>query len=262
MESKNSLHSESSPYLLQHKNNPVHWQTWNKDVLSFAKINRKPILLSVGYSSCHWCHVMAHESFEDEETANLMNKYFLNIKVDREERPDIDYVFQSSYQLFNQSGGGWPLTIFLDENAIPFMAGTYFPKVKSHGLPSFKEVLFKVGETYIEQRPEIIKQSNVISKSLELKKSLVLKQDLESIVLEIVSTLDEIKGGYKGSPKFPIFNIYNVLLFFFNKTKKLEYLKPVELILKQLCSQGIYDHVEGGISRYTVDENWLIPHFE
>ena len=262
MESKNSLHSEFSPYLLQHKNNPVHWQTWNKDVLSCAKINKKPILLSVGYSSCHWCHVMAHESFEDEETANLMNKYFLNIKVDREERPDIDYVFQSSYQLFNQSGGGWPLTMFLDENAIPFMAGTYFPKVKSHGLPSFKEVLLKVGETYIEQRQEIIKQSNVISKSLELKKSLVLKQDLESILLEIVSTLDEIKGGYKGSPKFPIFNIYDVLLFFFKKTKKLEYLKPVELILKQLCSQGIYDHVEGGISRYTVDENWLIPHFE
>ena len=259
---KNNLYLEPSPYLQQHKDNPVHWQPWNKSMHSFAKANRKPILLSIGYSSCHWCHVMAHESFEDEETANLMNRYFLNIKVDREERPDIDYVFQSSYQLFNQSGGGWPLTIFLDENAIPFMAGTYFPKVKSHGLPSFKEVLFKVGETYIEQRPEIIKQSNVISKSLELKKSLVLKQDLESIVLEIVSTLDEIKGGYKGSPKFPIFNIYNVLLFFFNKTKKLEYLKPVELILKQLCSQGIYDHVEGGISRYTVDEDWLIPHFE
>jgi len=262
MESKNNLHLESSPYLQQHKKNPVHWQTWNRDVLSFAKANKKPILLSVGYSTCHWCHVMAHESFEDEDTASLMNKYFLNIKVDREERPDIDYVFQSSYQLFNQSGGGWPLTIFLDENAIPFMAGTYFPKINSHGLPSFKEVILKVGETYIEQREEIIKQSHVISKSLELKKSLVLKQDLESILLEIMSTLDEIKGGYKGTPKFPIFNIYDVLLFFFNKTKKLDYLEPVELILKQLCSQGIYDHVEGGISRYTVDENWLIPHFE
>jgi len=262
MKEKNNLYLETSPYLLQHKNNPVHWQTWNKDILHFARINKKPILLSVGYSSCHWCHVMAHESFEDKETSSLMNKYFLNIKVDREERPDIDYVFQSSYQLFNQSGGGWPLTMFLDENAIPFMAGTYFPKINSHGLPSFKEVILKVGNTYIEHREEIIKQSQIISKNLELKKSSVLNQDLETILSGITSTLDDVKGGYKGSPKFPLFNIHDVLLFFFNKTKNLNYLKPVELILKQLCSQGIYDHVEGGISRYTVDENWLIPHFE
>ena len=262
MKSKNNLYLESSPYLLQHKDNPVHWQPWNKEILNFAKKNKKPILLSVGYSSCHWCHVMAHESFEDEETANLMNKYFLNIKVDREERPDIDYIFQSSYQLFNQTAGGWPLTMFLDEHAIPFMAGTYFPKINSHGLPSFKEVILKVGNTYEEQREAIIKQSPIISKSLELKKSLVLNQDLEAILQNIILSLDKKKGGYNGSPKFPIFNVHDVLLFFFNKTKKLDYLKPVELILKQLCSQGIYDHVEGGISRYTVDENWLVPHFE
>ena len=262
MKLKNNLYSESSPYLQQHKDNPVHWQIWRKEVLSLAKENKKPILLSIGYSSCHWCHVMAHESFEDDETASLMNKYFLNIKVDREERPDIDFIFQSSYQLFNQSGGGWPLTMFLDENAIPFMAGTYFPKISSHGLPSFKEVISKVGETYTEQREEVIKQSNLISKNLELKKSLVLNQDLESILSNVMSNLDNVNGGYIGAPKFPIFNIYDVLLFFFNKTKKLKYLEPVELILKQLCSQGIYDHVEGGISRYTIDENWLIPHFE
>tara|TARA_B100000780_G_scaffold239207_1_gene180885 strand:- start:608 stop:2332 length:1725 start_codon:yes stop_codon:yes gene_type:complete len=262
MELKNNLFLESSPYLQQHKNNPVNWQIWSKDVLNFAKKNKKPILLSIGYSSCHWCHVMAHESFEDKETASIMNKYFLNIKVDREERPDIDYIFQSSYQLFNQSGGGWPLTMFLDENATPFMAGTYFPKTNSHGLPAFKEVILKVGETYNEQREEIIKQSHIISKNLELKKSLVLNQDLESILLSAIFNLDKVKGGYKGAPKFPIFNIYDTLLFFFNKTKKLEYLKPVELILKQLSSQGIYDHVEGGISRYAVDENWLVPHFE
>jgi len=262
MKLKNNLYLEPSPYLQQHKDNPVYWQTWNSDTLSFAKANKKPILLSIGYSSCHWCHVMAHESFENEETASLMNKYFVNIKVDREERPDIDYVFQSSYQLFNRASGGWPLTMFLDENAIPFMAGTYFPKINSHGLPSFKEVLLKVGKTYIDHKEEIIKQSNIISKSLKLKKSSVLDQDLESILQNIMLDIDEEKGGYKGAPKFPIFNIYDVLLFFFNKTKKLEYLKPVELILKQLCSQGIYDHVEGGISRYTIDENWLIPHFE
>ena len=262
MEMKNDLLLETSPYLQQHKDNPVFWQTWNKKILNFAKENKKPILLSVGYASCHWCHVMAHESFEDKETANLMNKYFLNIKVDREERPDIDFIFQSSYQLFNQSGGGWPLTMFLDENAVPFMGGTYFPKISSHGLPSFKEVILKVGETYAQQREEIIKQSPIISKNLELRKSSVLNQDLESILQNIIINLDKEKGGYKGSPKFPIFNIYDSLLYFFNKKKNLNYLEPVELILKQLCSQGIYDHVEGGISRYTVDENWLIPHFE
>tara|TARA_B110000444_G_scaffold256450_1_gene292829 strand:+ start:552 stop:2282 length:1731 start_codon:yes stop_codon:yes gene_type:complete len=259
---KNNLFEDLSPYLQQHKKNPVNWQVWSKEILEHAKKKKIPILLSIGYSSCHWCHVMAHESFEDEETAELMNKYFLNIKVDREERPDIDFVFQSSFQLFNQSGGGWPLTMFLDENAIPFMAGTYFPKIPSHGLPSFKEVILKVGKTYIQQREEIIKQSSLISKSLELKKSPVLKQDLENVVQSIILNLDKEKGGYKGAPKFPLFNIYDSLLYFFNKTKNLNYIEPVKLILTQLCSQGIYDHVEGGVSRYTVDEDWLIPHFE
>jgi len=259
---KNNLSEDLSPYLQQHKKNPVNWQVWSKEVLATAKEKKIPILLSIGYSSCHWCHVMAHESFEDKETAELMNKYFLNIKVDREERPDIDYIFQSSFQLFNQSGGGWPLTIFLDENAIPFMAGTYFPKIPSHGLPSFKEIILKVGKTYSQQREEIIKQSPVISKSLELRKSSVLDQDLENILKNTIVNLDKEKGGYKGAPKFPIFNIYDVLLYFFTKTKNVNYKEPIELILKQLCSQGIYDHVEGGLSRYTVDENWLIPHFE
>ena len=259
---KNNLSKDLSPYLQQHKENPVNWQVWSKEVLNFAKEKKIPILLSVGYASCHWCHVMAHESFEDKETAELMNKYFLNIKVDREERPDIDYVFQSSFQLFNQSGGGWPLTMFLDENAIPFMAGTYFPKIASHGLSSFKEVILKVGETYGQQREEIIRQSPIISKSLELRKSSVLNQDLENILQNIIVNLDKDKGGYIGAPKFPIFNIYDTLLYFFSKTKNSNYIEPVELILKQLCSQGIYDHVEGGLSRYTIDENWLIPHFE
>ena len=259
---KNNLSKDQSPYLQQHKKNPVNWQTWSKEVFNAAQEKKMPILLSIGYASCHWCHVMAHESFEDKETADLMNKYFLNIKVDREERPDIDYIFQSSYQLFNQSGGGWPLTMFLDENAIPFMAGTYFPKISSHGLPSFKEVILKVGETYRQQREEIIKQSPIISKSLELRKSSVLNQDIESILENIIVNLDKEKGGYKGAPKFPIFNIYDTLLYFFTTTKKIDYFLPVEIILTQLCSQGIYDQVEGGISRYTVDENWLIPHFE
>ena len=158
---KNNLIENPSPYLQQHKKNPVNWQIWSNEIFELAKNNSKPILLSIGYASCHWCHVMAHESFEDQETADLMNKYFINIKVDREERPDLDFVFQSSFQLFNRSGGGWPLTMFLDENGIPFMGGTYFPKINQNGLPSFKEILKKVHEVYQEQKINIIKQSNI-----------------------------------------------------------------------------------------------------
>ena len=170
---KNNLIDQLSPYLKQHKDNPVFWQIWSKKTLDLAKNQKKPILLSIGYSSCHWCHVMAHESFEDKETAELMNKFFINIKVDREERPDIDFVFQSSFQLFNNSGGGWPLTIFLDENAVPFMAGTYFPKQDKHGLPSFSKVLKQVSETYKKKRVEILNQKDLIKNTLKLKNSVV-----------------------------------------------------------------------------------------
>ena len=250
------------PYLQQHKDNPVNWQIWSSEIIEIAKKNSKPILLSIGYASCHWCHVMAHESFEDNETADLMNKYFINIKVDREERPDLDFVFQSSFQLFNQAGGGWPLTMFLDENGVPFMGGTYFPKNSQNGLPSFKEVLQKVHVAYQEQKTNIIKQKDLIIKNLDLKKNSVLSQDLEPIIENSLSYLDPIKGGYKGAPKFPTFNLYETLLYFYNKTKKKKYLDPLNLLIKQITSKGIYDHVEGGIARYTVDENWIVPHFE
>ena len=167
---KNILSNDLSPYLKQHKNNPVHWQTWSKKSLDFAKQNKKPILLSIGYASCHWCHVMAHESFEDNETAKIMNQLFVNIKVDREERPDLDFIFQSSFQLFNQTSGGWPLTMFLDENGVPFMGGTYFPKESKNGLPSFIEVLKNISNVYKGQREKIIQQKNLIVKNLSLKK--------------------------------------------------------------------------------------------
>ena len=259
---KNILSDDLSPYLNQHKDNPVNWQTWSTETLNFAKKNKKPILLSIGYASCHWCHVMAHESFEDPITAKLMNELFINVKVDREERPDLDFIFQSSFQLFNQSGGGWPLTMFLDENGVPFSGGTYFPKVSQHGLPAFKDLLIKVSETYKIKREKIISQSNLIKKSLTLKKNLVISQDLIPILENVITKLDPIKGGFFGSPKFPTFSVYGTLIYYFNKTKNEDYLKPVEILLKKLCSQGIYDHVEGGISRYTVDEEWLVPHFE
>ena len=259
---KNSLSNDPSPYLRQHKNNPVHWQLWSKKTLEFAKKNKKPILLSIGYASCHWCHVMAHESFEDKETAKLMNQLFVNIKVDREERPDLDFIFQSSFQIFNQSSGGWPLTMFLDENGVPFTGGTYFPKISKHGLPSFQEVLIKIAKVYKEQRENIIKQKELIVKNLDLKKNSVLKQDLEPILETTLSYLDPLKGGYRGAPKFPTFNLYETLIYFYNKTKEKKYLDPVSLVIKQICSKGIYDHVEGGISRYAVDEDWTVPHFE
>ena len=261
-DTKNILGNNLSPYLQQHKNNPVNWQIWSKEVLVHAKKIQKPILLSVGYSSCHWCHVMAHESFEDYETSKIMNKLFINIKVDREERPDLDFIFQSSFQLFNQTSGGWPLTMFLDENGIPFMGGTYFPKESKNGLPSFKEVLQKVSDAYKSQRNNIMKQKNLIINNLDLKKNFVLKQDLEPILDMTISYLDQINGGFKGAPKFPIFNLYETLIYFYNKTKNKKYLEPISLFIKQLCSKGIYDQVEGGIARYTVDENWVVPHFE
>ena len=259
---KNILSEDLSPYLKQHKDNPVHWQTWSKDCVEFAKINKKPILLSIGYASCHWCHVMAHESFEDIETAKLMNELFVNVKVDREERPDLDFIFQSSFQLFNQTGGGWPLTMFLDENGVPFMGGTYFPKEPKHGLPSFREILQKVSDAYKDQRENIIKQKSLIIKNLDLKKNAVLSQELEPIIEMSLNNLDTLKGGYKGAPKFPTFNLYETLLYFYNKSGDKKYLEPLDLIIKQLCSKGIYDHVDGGIARYTVDEDWIVPHFE
>ena len=259
---KNILSEDSSPYLKQHKDNPVHWQTWSKECFKFAKQNQKPILLSIGYASCHWCHVMARGSFEDIDTAKIMNDSFINIKVDREERPDLDFIFQSSFQLFNQASGGWPLTMFLDENGVPFMGGTYFPKETKHGLPSFKDVLQKVSDAYKSQRENIIKQKKLIIENLDLKKNAVLNQELEPIIEMSLNNLDKTKGGYKGAPKFPTFNLHETLLYFFNKSGNKKYLEPVELVIKQLCSKGIYDHVEGGIARYTVDENWIIPHFE
>ena len=259
---ENVLSNDLSPYLKQHKDNPVNWQIWSKETLEFSKNNKKPILLSIGYSSCHWCHVMAHESFEDNETAKLMNKLFVNIKVDKEERPDLDFIFQSSFQLFNQTGGGWPLTMFLDENGVPFMGGTYFPKEAKHGLPSFKEVLVKVSKAYKDQREKIVNQKDLIIKNLDLKKNSVLNQDLKPILEISLNNLDPEKGGYKGAPKFPTFNLFETLLYFYNTSNDTKYLKPVEIIIKKLCTKGIYDHVEGGIARYTVDEDWIIPHFE
>ena len=261
---ENVLKNEKSPYLRQHKDNPVNWFPWNKGSLEKAKVEKKPIFLSVGYASCHWCHVMAHESFENIETARIMNKNFINIKVDREERPDLDFIFQKSLAILTGAQGGWPLSMFLDENAVPFTGGTYFPPKDLQGRPSFNNVLVNVSKVYQENRDKILNQAiqmKEVFRNLN-KKNSVLKQDLEPYVEKIINYTDELNGGFKGAPKFPQFYIFDAILHFYNKTNNKKYLDVVEKLLLSLSSKGIYDHLQGGISRYTVDEKWIVPHFE
>ena len=260
----NQLKNANSPYLKQHSENPVNWLTWNKQSLEKAKIQKKPIFLSVGYASCHWCHVMAHESFENVDTANILNEEFINIKVDREERPDLDNIFQKSLGILTGAQGGWPLSMFLDENGVPFTGGTYFPPKEMNGRPSFNQVLLNVSKVYKENRDKIISQVSqlqTVFKDLH-RKNAVLKQDLEPYADKIIQYLDEENGGFKGAPKFPQFYIFQTLFYFFNINKNSKFLKSVETLLKKISSKGIYDHLGGGISRYTVDEKWIIPHFE
>ncbi len=260
----NLLKKEKSPYLKQHEDNPVDWYAWNKETLLKAKEERKPIFLSVGYASCHWCHVMAHESFEDQETAKLMNEKFINIKVDREERPDLDYVFQKSLSILTGTQGGWPLSMFLDENGVPFTGGTYFPPKEIQGRPDFKKVLNNVSSVYKENREKIIAQApqmqDIFSKINQ--RSAVLSQPLEPFVEKIISYLDKEYGSFKGSPKFPQFYMFDAIFYFYLKTNNQKYLEPVEKLLFNISSKGIYDQLVGGIARYAVDEKWVVPHFE
>ena len=224
----NQLKNEKSPYLKQHENNPVNWYAWNKQSLEKAKIEKKPIFLSVGYASCHWCHVMAHESFENIETAKILNEKFINIKVDREERPDLDTTFQKSLSILTGAQGGWPLSMFLDENGVPFTGGTYFPPKEVHGRPSFNHVLLNVSKVYSENREKIISQVSqlkAIFKDLN-RKNAVLKQDMEPYAEKIIQYLDKENGGFKGAPKFPQFYIFQTLYYFFTTNKKKNFYIP------------------------------------
>ena len=261
---ENLLKYSNSPYLKQHESNPVYWQPWNKETIEKAKKSQKPIFLSVGYASCHWCHVMAHESFEDNETAKIMNEKFINIKVDREERPDLDYVFQRSLSILTGAQGGWPLSMFLDENGVPFTGGTYFPPKEMHGRPDFKRVLENVSDVYEKNREKIISQVDQMKSVFDElnRKTSVLNQPLEPFVERIIQYLDKENGGFKGAPKFPQFYMFDAIFYFYLKTNNKIYLDAVELLLKKISSRGIYDQLGGGISRYTVDKDWIIPHFE
>ncbi len=260
----NKLKSEKSPYLKQHENNPVDWFAWNKDSLKKAQVEKKPIFLSIGYASCHWCHVMAHESFENIEIAKVMNDNFINIKVDREERPDLDFIFQRSLGILTGAQGGWPLSMFLDENGVPFTGGTYFPPKEMQGRPSFTQVLNNVSKVYKENREKIInqvEQMKLVFKEFNLKTA-VIKQDVEPLVEKILQYMDEKNGGFKGAPKFPQLYIFDTIFYFYKKNKKNTFLDVVRKLLNNISSKGIYDHLGGGISRYTVDEKWIVPHFE
>ena len=260
----NQLKNEKSPYLKQHENNPVHWYAWNSQVLKKAKELKKPIFLSVGYASCHWCHVMAHESFENQNTASVMNDKFINIKVDREERPDLDHVFQKSLAMLTGTPGGWPLSMFLDENGVPFTGGTYFPPKEMYGRPSFVSVLNQVSEFYSKNRDKIIQQAEQIKSvfNQNLKKSSVISQSLIPHLENLTNYIDFEWGGFQGSPKFPQFYVFESLLHFYKKTKNKKFFDAVEILLNNVCSRGLYDHLLGGISRYSTDDRWIVPHFE
>ena len=260
----NLLKNEKSPYLKQHENNPVHWYPWNKKALNKAKELKKPIFLSVGYASCHWCHVMAHESFEDKNTAEVMNEKFVNIKVDREERPDLDNVFQKSLAILTGTPGGWPLSMFLDENGVPFSGGTYFPPKEMYGRPSFVNILKQVSDFYAKNKDKVIQQASQIKDVFQKdqKKSSVIGQNLNPHLEAMLNYIDFEWGGFQGSPKFPQFYVFESFLHFYKKNKNKKFYDAVKILLNNVCSRGLYDHLLGGIARYSTDDRWIAPHFE
>ena len=261
---ENLLKNENSPYLKQHENNPVHWYPWGAKALEKAKELKKPIFLSVGYASCHWCHVMAHESFEDKNTAAVMNEKFINIKVDREERPDLDNVFQKSLAILTGTPGGWPLSMFLDENGVPFSGGTYFPPKEMYGRPSFANILNQISEFYGKNRDKVIQQASQIKDVFQKdqKKSSVIGQNLNPHLEAMLNYIDFEWGGFQGSPKFPQFYVFESFLHFYKKNKNKKFYDAVKILLNNVCSRGLYDHLLGGIARYSTDDRWIAPHFE
>jgi uncharacterized protein YyaL (SSP411 family) len=263
---ENRLARETSPYLLQHKHNPVDWWPWGTEALAEAKRANKPILLSVGYAACHWCHVMAHESFEDAATARVMNDLFVNIKVDREERPDIDQIYMSALHHLGEHGG-WPLTMFLTPNGEPFWGGTYFPKTSRYGKPAFVDLLREV-ERVFRQDPQSIEQNRSalmarLAESARPKgRGAIAAPELDRAASQIAGMIDPVHGGMRGAPKFPQPVMLEFLWRAGQRMNDKRYFGAVELTLTRICEGGIYDHLGGGFSRYSVDEQWLVPHFE
>jgi len=263
---ENRLARETSPYLLQHRHNPVEWWPWGPDALAEAKRSNRPILLSIGYAACHWCHVMAHESFEDEATARVMNELFVNIKVDREERPDIDQIYMSALHHLGEQGG-WPLTMFLTPAGEPVWGGTYFPKTSRFGRPAFVDVLRELARLFREE-PQKIDQNRValMSRLAEAArpadKVTIGARELDSAAVSIARAFDPVHGGFRGAPKFPQCSMLEMLWRAGMRSNDSRFFEVVELTLERMSDGGIYDHLGGGYSRYSVDEQWLVPHFE
>ena len=264
--SENLLGREISPYLLQHADNPVHWRAWGPDALKAAGEQKKPILLSVGYAACHWCHVMAHESFEDQATASLMNDLFINIKVDREERPDLDTIYQHALMLLGQQGG-WPLTMFLTPDGEPFWGGTYFPPDNRYGRPGFPEVLKSISSFYRENPDKITEQVGQMRKALgglaEARSGGEIPIALNDRAADrLVKEFDMVEGGIGGAPKFPNPSILELLWRAHKRNGGADTRAAVLLSLDKMSQGGIYDHLGGGYARYSTDTLWLVPHFE
>jgi hypothetical protein len=264
--SHNRLAKETSPYLLQHRDNPVHWWAWGPEALAEAIATGKPILLSVGYAACHWCHVMAHESFEDEATAELMNASFVCIKVDREERPDIDTIYMTALHATGQQGG-WPLTMFLTPDARPFWGGTYFPPEDRYGRPSFRRVLTEIARIFRDEPDKAEGNARQLMSRLQAERpqehrGRLSEEGLKDLATRLETAVDPVHGGLAGAPKFPQFSIFWFLWRAGLRYDLVSARKAVIRTLMNICQGGICDHLGGGFARYSVDERWLVPHFE
>ena len=263
----NRLASETSPYLIQHANNPVDWYAWGPEALERAKAENKPILLSIGYAACHWCHVMEHESFEDESTAALMNERFVNIKVDREERPDLDAIYMQAVQAMT-GHGGWPMTVFLTPEGVPFYGGTYFPSEPRFGMPTFKRILTAVSDSYQNKPADVARAAGSVREMYDSAKEATRssgvpsKELLDHAYRSLSDDYDEEHGGFGGAPKFPATMALDFLLRYWARTGTERALSIARDSFVQMARGGIYDQVGGGFARYTVDANWLTPHFE
>lgn len=263
----NRLANETSPYLLQHRDNPVNWYPWTDEALARARDEDRPILLSIGYSACHWCHVMAHESFEDQEIADLMNDLFVNIKVDREERPDLDGIYMESVQALT-GHGGWPMTVFLTPTGEPFFGGTYFPPEPRQGMPGFKDVLRGVASAYRERRGDVEHNAALLRDRLRAAMQFpATPGELDADVARratrgLVQQIDRMHGGFGSAPKFPQPMALDFLLRRYVRDRDASALEAAELSLEKMARGGIYDQLGGGFHRYSVDERWLVPHFE
>ena len=261
----NRLSSSASPYLLQHADNPVHWWEWGPEAFAEARARSLPVLLSVGYSACHWCHVMAHESFEDPDTAQIMNRLFVNIKVDREERPDIDAIYMEACQMLT-GRGGWPLTVFMNADGRPFYAGTYYPPRPRGGMPSFRQVLGAISEAWKERSSEVAEQASKLSRLIGRRippgDSLPDAHGLEQAYRRTRSSFDPVHGGFGTAPKFPQQPLLEFLLAVMDEPWAEEAGSMLGLTLERMAAGGIFDQLGGGFARYSVDERWLVPHFE